>query len=169
LDILITGFMGAGKTTLIEGYRKNSLGFSIYDLDKEIASSLGIAASSLGEWIEKNGLPSLRLKEKETLQLLLSEKKSKVIALGGGTPAEPWFDEVKGEALVVFLDTPIWVCLERIKSDSNRPMVRLGEEGLKNLYIQRLPTYKKADFICTLEEIKGIEALESLVHTLKDY
>jgi shikimate kinase len=168
LDILITGFMGAGKTTLIEGYRKNSLGFSVYDLDNEIASSLGIAASSLGEWIEKNGMPSFRLKEKEILELLLSEKKSKVIALGGGTPAEPWFAEVRGLASVVYLDTPFSVCFERIKNDSNRPMIRLGEEGLKNLYMQRLPAYKKADFICTLEEIKGIEALESLVHTLKD-
>lgn len=168
MDILITGFMGAGKTTLIEGYAPNELGFSVYDLDHEVAHSLGLSEKNLGAWINEKGMVAFRQKEREILGKLLSKKESKVIALGGGTPCEGWFSETKGEALVVFLNTPFEVCLERIKGDPNRPMTLLGEKGLRDLYEKRLEHYQKADFTCSADEIKGIEALASLGHTLKD-
>ena len=161
--------MGAGKTTLVEGYRSNQLGFSVYDLDHEIASELKLAPRTLGEWINEEGMPAFRLKEKEVLQKILQKEQSKIIALGGGTVGEAWFWDLKGKAPLIFLKTPFETCFERIKDDVNRPMTLLKEEGLRQLYQKRLADYEKADFRCEAYEIKGIDALLSLVHTLKDY
>lgn len=166
MNILVCGFMGSGKTTFVESFEGNNLGFVTYDLDHVVADHLGITHLELGEWINKNTLQKFRDIEMDVLQGLVNLRTMKIIALGGGTPTAERFAELSDQAKLVFLDVPFETCFNRIKNDSNRPLTALGEAGLRNLYQKRLPIYQKADLILSETEIKEIEGLESLVHNL---
>ena len=166
MNILVCGFMGSGKTTFVEGFQSNDLGFLTYDLDHEVASELGITHLELGEWINKNTLEAFRDVEMKVLGSLVSQRTFKIIALGGGTPTAKDYDELRSQTKVVFLDVPFETCFARIKNDSNRPLTALGAEGLCELYQKRLPVYQKADLILSETRIKEIEGLASLVHNL---
>ena len=166
MNILVCGFMGSGKTTFVESFEGNNLGFVTYDLDHVVADHLGITHLELGEWINKNTLQKFRDIEMDVLQGLVNLRTMKIIALGGGTPTAERFAELSDQSKLVFLDVPFETCFNRIKNDSNRPLTALGEAGLRNLYQKRLPIYQKADLILSETEIKEIEGLESLVHNL---
>lgn len=167
MNILICGFMGSGKTTFVESFRGNHLGYEAIDLDTAVAAGLGLMDSELGEWITEHGLETFRHKELATLKMLLAQRGPKLIALGGGTIEIPEFWELLAQNKLVFLDIPFETCLLRIKNDPNRPLTALGEEGLKALYEKRLPLYQKADLILGPLGIKEIEGLQSLVHNLQ--
>lgn len=166
MNILVCGFMGSGKTTFVESFHENDLGFITYDLDHVVADSLGITHQELGEWINKNTLQKFRDVEMKVLTNLVNQRTMKIIALGGGTPTGEHFWDLKDQTKLVFLDVPFETCFNRIKNDSNRPLTALGVEGLRDLYQKRLPIYKKADLILSETQIKEIEGLESLVHNL---
>lgn len=166
MNILVCGFMGSGKTTFVEKFSENSLGFMTFDLDFVVAESLGIKPSELGLWINQHGIEEFRKKEIESLSSLLAMRTKKLVALGGGTLEAPGFSSLKTQAKMVFLNTPFEVCFNRIKKDANRPLTTLGEEGLSALYQKRLPMYKQADLILAPHQIKEIVRLEPLVHNL---
>lgn len=159
--------MGCGKTTFVESFQNNHLGFKTLDLDSAVALSVGLLPSELGEWINKYGLPVFRHKEILLLKEMLSTNSSKIIALGGGTIEAPGFWEIAEKNKLVFLDVPFGTCFERIKNDPNRPQTKLGEECLRALYEKRLPLYQKASLVLSEEGIKKIVSLSSLVHNLE--
>ena len=166
MNILISGFMGSGKTTFVKKFESNNLGFMTYDLDHVIAEYLGINPLELGMWINKNSMEQFRLVEMDVLQSLVNQKTLKIIALGGGTPMNDSFVKLKDQTKLVFLDVAFETCFKRIENDSNRPLSAQGLEGLRELYQKRLHLYRKADLILSETEIKDIEGLESLVHNL---
>lgn len=167
VNILVCGFMGCGKTTFVEAFQRNHLGYEALDLDTAVALSVGLLPSELGEWINKHGLEVFRHKESLLLSEMLSTASPKIIALGGGTIEAPGFWDLAKKHKLVFLDVPFETCFERIKNDSNRPQTKLGEVGLRSLYQKRLPLYQKADLHLSQEGIKKIVSLSSLVHNLE--
>ncbi|MBC7429854.1 MAG: hypothetical protein H7336_14665 [Bacteriovorax sp.] len=166
MNIMVCGFMGSGKTTFVESFRGNHLGFDCIDLDTAVASSLGILPSELGEWINKNGLVHFRRKEIFILKGLLNNRMMKIIALGGGTIEGEGYSELRSQAKTVFLNIAFETCYKRIKNDLNRPITALGEVGLQDLYNKRIPKYLTSDLCLSETEIKEIDGLDSLVHNL---
>lgn len=166
MNILVCGFMGSGKSTFVESFRGNHLGYECLDLDAAVAASVGLLPNELGEWITKNGIETFRKKEVTILKNMLAYSSSKLIALGGGTIEADSFWEVLDGSKLVFLNTSFDTCFSRIKNDPNRPQVKLGEEGLRTLYQKRLPLYQKADLIVSEEGIKEIVSIAALVHNL---
>ena len=79
-------------------------------------------------------------------------------------------DELIKSGIVVFADVPFEVCYERIKHDSNRPLVaEKGEQGLLELYNKRYPIYEKHSKIkvdCNNSPLKCVELIKSEIHTL---
>lgn len=169
MKILICGFMGSGKSSFLKKLEPNSLGFDCIDLDHAIANDLRIRPERLGEWILENGFPLFRDKEKSKIKELLRHPQSMVIALGGGSLNPETLSLIKSssDCKMVFLDMPFEICLERIKADSNRPLLVMPLNELKKLYDSRRTDYLKADLVLNEQEIKEIEGLESLVHNLQ--
>lgn len=167
MNILVCGFMGSGKTTFVESFRDNELGFDCIDLDHAVAETLGVKATELGAWIQKHGLTEFREKEMQTLKHLLNNRMMKIIALGGGTIEGSEYPSLKTQAKTVFLNVPFETCFLRIKNDPNRPLTALGEEGLRTLYHKRLPDYLTSDLSLSEAEIKEIDGLGSLVHNFR--
>jgi shikimate kinase len=140
--IIITGFMGSGKTTIARGLA-GILGCEALDLDHVIAEREGRTATEI---IEQDGEESFREVETRTMREVLENRPTGVIALGGGA----WTLERnrslinKHRCVTVWLDAPFELCWQRILiSGSRRPLAR-DEGQTRKLYAERRPQYALA-------------------------
>ena len=142
MRIFLTGFMGAGKTTV--GRRlAELLGVPFVDLDQEIELRAG---STVREIFEQHGEPSFRRLELEALQAVLMSDEL-VVATGGGTMAgETGARLIHGAGLSVWLNPSFATIVGRIGGlgKGDRPLFRDEAQALA-LYRNRLPAYRKAD------------------------
>lgn len=82
MKIILIGYMASGKTA-IGGLLSENLGIPFLDLDHQISEKQGMTISEI---FQHKGEIAFRKMEMKTLKALLSEDKSYVLALGGGTP-----------------------------------------------------------------------------------
>ncbi|HET9994417.1 MAG TPA: shikimate kinase [Candidatus Acidoferrum sp.] len=138
--------MGSGKTT-VGTLLARQLAWRFVDLDDRIEESAGLA---IPEIFERLGEPAFRQIEADQLRAALGRaaeaKEGTVLALGGGTYAQPGCPEFLRAAgiPVLWLDSPIEVLLSRCMAMSGRPLFR-DEASVRTLYAQRLPSYQLAD------------------------
>lgn len=141
--IIITGFMGSGKTSVARGLAR-ILGCEMLDLDHVIAERERRTAREI---IEQDGEDSFREVETRILREVLKNNPTGVIALGGGA----WTFERnrnlmnKHGCVTVWLDAPFELCWERILiSGGSRPLAR-DEGQARMLYAERRPQYALAE------------------------
>jgi shikimate kinase len=139
-NIVLTGFMGSGKTTLAKMLKNSFVDFNLVDTDKEIENETGLDIASIfrdfGEEYFRN------IEQKVINRLSLSS--NLIIATGGGVPI---FCDISQLGKNFFLLTPIEIIKERLSNieKSNRP---LFDEYVMDLYNKRFVTYyNKADYI----------------------
>ena len=149
--IFLCGFMGAGKTTIGRQLAQN-LSVSFLDLDEHIEEEEG---KSISDIFEEQGEAAFRKLERNAILEVIRNFKG-VVALGGGALQNQHItDHIKVNGLLIFIQTPFSVILERIMTKPHRPLL-LNEEGsLKNeeilkkelntLYKKRLPLYEQAE------------------------
>ncbi|MDO8462006.1 MAG: shikimate kinase [Deltaproteobacteria bacterium] len=140
--VLLTGFMGTGKTAVGEALAKrlgeSPLGYSFIDLDQNIVKSCGLTVSEI---FAKKGEAFFRQEEKRQLQEALKTE-SVVIATGGGAVIDPENRRLmKRESVVVLLTAEPEVILERIGHLKGRPLLE-GENKLAT--IQKLLAEREA-------------------------
>jgi len=125
--------MGSGKTT-IGTLLARQLAWRFVDLDDRIEASAGLPIPQI---FERLGEPAFRQMEL---------KESTVLALGGGTYAQPGCPDFLRAAgvVVLWLDAPIEVLLARCMTMTGRPLFR-DEASFGALYALRLPSYQLAD------------------------
>ena len=139
--------MGSGKTT-IGTLLAQHLAWRFVDLDDRIEESAGL---TIPEIFDRLGEPAFRQLEADQLRAALGRasehKESTVLALGGGTYAQPGCPEFLRAAgvPVLWLDSPLEVLLSRCMTMTGRPLFR-DEASFRALYSQRLPSYQLADF-----------------------
>jgi shikimate kinase len=142
MRIFMTGFMGAGKTTV--GQRLAALlDLPFIDLDQEIER---LAGSTVREIVEGQGEPWFRRLELEALQSVLGRGDA-VIATGGGTlTSELGARLIRDAGLAVWLNPSFATIVERIGAlgKADRPLFR-EEAQVLALYRERLPAYRRAD------------------------
>jgi shikimate kinase len=139
--------MGSGKTT-IGTLLARQLAWRFVDLDERIEESAGLPIPQI---FERFGELSFRQIEADQLRAALGRasehKQGTVLALGGGTYAQPGCPEFlrSAGAVVLWLDCPIEVLLSRCMTMTGRPLFR-DEVSFRELYSQRLPSYQLADY-----------------------
>lgn len=166
--IVITGFMGSGKSTVARALASR-LGSKAIDLDGEILKREGRSAQHI---IEEDGEPTFRDIETRILRDVLQGKFAGIISLGGGA----WVQEGNrdlidaAEGISVWLDAPFDLCWQRILAgNQGRPLAKNEQEAL-DLYNKRRDAYAKASLRVeasknkTADEIAAeiVEALERL-------
>ena len=129
MTIFLCGFMGCGKTTVGQILAKK-LGLPLIDTDAYIVQQEG---KSIPDIFAQDGEPYFR--EKET---------AAVISCGGGAMIKPENAAYAREhGIVVLLDESFDTCYQRIKGDTNRPIVqRSTKEELHALFDQRASIYR---------------------------
>jgi len=139
--------MGSGKTT-VGTLLARQLAWRFVDLDERIELSAGLAIPQI---FERFGEPAFRQIEADELRAALGRagelKEATVLALGGGTYAQPGCPEFLRNAgtPVLWLDSPIELLLARCMTMTGRPLFR-DEASFRALHAQRLPSYQLADF-----------------------
>ncbi|HAZ12091.1 MAG: hypothetical protein A2X86_06430 [Bdellovibrionales bacterium GWA2_49_15] len=148
MKIFLCGFMGAGKTHLMQNLKKRSdPTWDFIDLDERLFEQLKSSTDKhLGESIERLGWDQFRASEKSTILEILRGKKNICVSLGGGALNREIIEAIKkqSETLLIWVDTPLEVCLKRIQGDPTRPLARKSERELNDLYLERAPLYLEA-------------------------
>jgi len=157
--IYLLGFMGSGKST-VGGLLASALGWPLIDLDTVIEAGQGL---SIRQIFENSGEPFFRQVEHAALTEA-SKTEPAVIALGGGTFAHPSNVDIIRESggTTVWLDCPPEVLRARCEGLDNRPLFR-DEQSFAQLFADRVPYYRLADFRISTEGRKPEEVVEQIL------
>lgn len=143
-NIVVTGFMGTGKTTIAKALAKE-LGRTYVSVDERIEKREGEAISDI---FKNKGESYFRKLEKEIVKTV-SEKSAQVIDTGGGVilDEENLMNLKKNGTIICFWSEPR-VIFERTKKYVHRPLLNVeNPEGkIKELLETRRTHYEKADF-----------------------
>lgn len=130
VKILLTGFMGCGKST-VSRLLAEQLGLDVVDLDAEIVRSAG---QPIAEIFAERSETGFRALEAEVAESVLRSPRSAVVAAGGGLPISEANQAMirRTNTLVVNIDIPFETAWQRIAADSARPLAsnRLRAEAL---------------------------------------
>lgn len=142
-NIILIGFMGAGKTSFGKWLAKEK-GMEFVDTDDMIVKLHGL---SIPEIFETRGEEVFRDMETELLKTLVSEKKNNmVISVGGGLPVREQNRELLRElGLVIYLRATVDTLCERLKGDTQRPLLQGGDvrERILALMEKRAALYEE--------------------------
>lgn len=162
-NIILIGFMGAGKTSFGKWLAKEK-NMDFVDTDEIIVESQKM---SVPEIFEKQGEESFRNMETALLQKLLEEKKENlVIAVGGGLPVrEENRRLLKKLGFVLYLRATVDTLCERLQGDTGRPLLQGGDvrNRILSLMGKRAVLYEDgAEQIIDTDEKTYAEILEKM-------
>lgn len=155
--IVLIGFMGSGKSTMGK-LIANKLNSPFVDTDHYIEKKEG---RSIREIFADDGEEYFRTLETEVAKELLYKEERMVIALGGGTPLKKENRELlkKADAYVIFLKVTASEAYERLKEDTQRPLLQVDnpKEKIEELLAIRNPIYESVADYVLLENNKTLD------------
>jgi shikimate kinase len=143
LNLYLVGMMGSGKSSAGR-HLAEQLGYRFLDADSSIEQ---VAGRSIPEVFASEGESGFRDLEAAVLNQIASWH-SLVVATGGGVVTRPenWGQLQQG--VVIWLDAPDALLLERLSADPTpRPLMQSADPAarLAELMTQRRPLYAQAD------------------------
>lgn len=149
MKIFLIGLPGAGKSFWVKKLSKK-LKCGGYDLDNLIELA---EERTINEIFKEDGEDSFRKSEAELLRWFV-EKKTYVLATGGGTPCfNGNMDWMNSQGLTVWLNEPIAIIAARlIEEKDHRPLIKnLDAAGINKFLVEKLeerkPYYSQAAII----------------------
>lgn len=154
---------GSGKST-VSRLLAEKLELDFYDLDAEIEAARG---KTIAE-IFTEGEEVFRKLEAATLLKSITNKKSFVMAAGGGTPC--FFDGMKvmnESGITIYLDTPIDVLIARTKKKQHRPLLKENPAtAIRELLSNRQKCYSQAVYSVNTAGLNPQEKVEKIIKLL---
>lgn len=148
VNVFLIGMMGTGKTTVGRSVAQR-LGYRFLDTDDLIEK---VAGQTINEIFATEGEENFRELESKVLGELSAYTRS-AIATGGGIVLrrENW--SYLHHGLIVWLDAPVEVLMQRLANDTTRPLLKEADPALKlsSLLEQRRPLYSQADLHIPIE------------------
>lgn len=164
--IILTGFMGAGKTTA-GALLAARLGWRFVDSDRVIEER---AQRTIAEIFAAQGEAEFRALEAGAIRdLAISD--NLVLALGGGALEQPstreFLRSLPGRR-VVFLDAPFNILIGRCAAQQSAPVrpVLRDRERLAERWQARLPLYRQADLTIATGGLPPDGVVDSIVEAL---
>lgn len=137
-NIILIGMPGCGKSTVGVLLAKR-LGMGFVDTDLLIQERAG---RTLQEIVDHDGYRTLRRIEEEVLLEL--DARHKVISTGGSAVySAAAMAHVKANGVVVFLDIPLDLVIERVGDHSARGISRRPDQSLAELFDERSALYSR--------------------------
>ncbi len=157
-NIILTGFMGVGKTSV--GTRlAQDLGYTFVDTDTLIEADQRM---TITEIFGKFGEPYFRDIETKVIRKVMSCENQVVSTGGGAVIRDENRDAFKQAGSVVCLTARPEVIFERVKRETHRPLLQTPDPKAKirDLLDQRQRFYAQADFVIDTSE-KTVNAVIS--------
>ena len=164
-NIVLIGFMGAGKST-ISDFLKTVFAMDIVEMDQIIAERQGMSISDIFETYGEQYFRDLET----NLLIEMQSRSNVVISCGGGTPMrECNVVEMKKNGRVVLLTAHPQTILDRVKDSDDRPLLN----GHKNVeYIEQLMEARRekyeaaADIVVDTDNKTVLQICEDLIQKL---
>jgi shikimate kinase len=140
--IVLTGFMGSGKST-VGPLVAARLGWLFVDADDVIVARSGMAITDM---FAQHGEAAFRRLEQETIAELAAEE-GLVLALGGGAIEDPktrWLLLESPGTVLIHLEVGLDTALARCSGTDNSRPVLADRANLAARYERRLPLYRTA-------------------------
>ncbi|MGE7604959.1 shikimate kinase [Peribacillus sp. NPDC097675] len=163
-NIVFTGFMGVGKTTIGQKVA-NKLYRDFIDIDHEIEKEFNMPTTEI---FKKFGENTFREKEKEVITRF-SQQKLKILSLGGGAFLQ---EEVRriclSKCIVIFLDLSWDYWKERIDLliDSRPVLQSKSLEEIEELFKTRQEIYSYHHLKVTTDNLDVDEVADFIVDSL---
>jgi len=160
--IVLTGFMGSGKST-VGPLVARRLGWRFVDVDDVLVSEAGMPIS---QFFAERGEQAFRYVERDTIVRLAAED-GLVLALGGGAIEDAATRELFLNAagtLLVHLEVTLETTLARCCGTENARPVLADRANLAARYERRLPLYRTAHVSIMVDAITPGEVAEAVLH-----
>ena len=165
-NIVLIGFMGAGKST-ISDFLRTVFAMEVIEMDQIIAEREGMSISDIFEVYGEQYFRDLET----NLLIEMQSRTNVVISCGGGTPMrECNVVEMKKNGRVVLLTAKPETILDRVKDNHDRPLIENNKTVpfIAELMEKRRAKYEAAaDIIIETDGKSELEICEELVHRLR--
>ena len=164
INLYLVGMMGSGKSSAGR-HLAERLGYRFLDADSSIEQ---VAGRSIPELFASEGESGFRDLEAAVLNQIASWH-SLVVATGGGVVTRPenWGQLQQG--VVIWLDAPDALLLERLSADPTpRPLMQSADPAarLAELMTQRRPLYAQADLHIVQDGRSADQVAEQVLEAL---
>lgn len=164
--VVLTGFMGAGKTSVGRALAKR-LGLPWFDTDACIEK---VAGKTITEIFAQEGEPAFREMEHRCL-LELAPKMPAVVSTGGGIVMRPenW-PALRALGPLVYLRAKPDTLYGRVRRHRHRPLLQTNDPraAFDRLFAMRRPFYEQADLVLDTDELRPEEAAARLARMLEN-
>lgn len=166
-NIVLIGFMGAGKTT-VSDYLSTMFDMDIIEMDQEITDREEMSIPDIFATFGEEYFRDLET----SLLVELQDRKNVIISCGGGTALrENNVAEMKKNGRVVLLTASPETIYERVKDSDDRPVLkgRKNVDGIAELMEQRREKYEAAaDIVVQTDHKTVLQVCEELVQRLSE-
>jgi shikimate kinase len=169
VNLYLVGMMGAGKTT-VGKILAAELNYHFFDTDEVIVRAAG---KSIADIFASEGEEAFRQLETQVLGQL-SAYKNLSVATGGGIVVRPINWSYLHHGIVMWLDVPVDQLRDRLRADTERPLLQEGDLRLKlqTLLDDRERFYSQADVRVCIDgeespEAVAARAIEEIQKVLK--
>ena len=166
-NIVLIGFMGAGKST-ISDYLSTMFDMDIVEMDQVIAER---EEMSIPDIFATYGEEYFRDLETNLLIEMQSHKNAVISCGGGAALREKNVAEMKKNGRVVLLTATPETIFERVKDSNDRPVLngRKNVKGISELMEQRREKYEAAaDIVINTDDKTVLQICEELVQQLQE-
>lgn len=163
--IVLTGFMGSGKST-VGPLLAARLGWRFIDADDVIEAEAGMP---IAEIFAKRGEPHFREQERATIARLAATD-ALVLALGGGaieTEATRTLLGGSDRTLLVHLEVQLSTTLARCGGTEGTRPVLADQANLAKRYERRLPLYRTAHISIPVDQMTPDEVADAIVNAAR--
>ena len=166
-NIVLIGFMGAGKSTISE-FLKTAFAMDVIEMDQIIAEREGMSISDIFEVYGEQYFRDLET----NLLIEMQSRTNVVISCGGGTPMrECNVAEMKKNGRVVLLTAKPETILDRVKDSHDRPLIENNKTVpfIADLMEKRREKYEAAaDIIIETDGKDELQICEELITRLME-
>jgi shikimate kinase len=164
-NIVLTGFMGTGKTE-VGRVLAQRLGYVLIDVDDEIENEQKMKISDI---FSRSGEPAFRDIESAMIKKL-SQLGRAVISTGGGAVLrQENIDCLRLKGIIVCLTASAETIFDRTKRNNDRPLLKVDDPlgKIKELLSFRQPCYQKADIAVDTEGKAPVEVAEEIIEKVR--
>jgi shikimate kinase len=164
--IILTGFMGTGKSTIGKAIAKR-LGRPFIDTDTLIEDEVGVTISAI---FAERGESQFRLLERAVINRVCTQQQAAVIATGGGAMVnEENVQRLKESGTVICLTATPEIIFSRVRGNEDRPLLQGDNplEKIQGLLEARAEAYAKADCMIDTSRLSIEEVIEKICTNLQ--
>jgi len=160
INVYLIGMMGVGKTTVGQQLAKE-LGYRFVDTDDLIEQ---VAGQTINQIFADSGEEEFRQLESKILSEVSAYTKL-TVATGGGIVLKQMNWSYLQQGLIVWLDAPVSLLIQRLQDDTTRPLLQTSDPtaALQNLLDQRRHLYTEADLHISIRASDTPEMITSQI------